>query len=87
MGGRPTPRRPTGRQPPPTQHRRAASNRAEVSWVCTNDRNEQTQERARTTETETQGVVSAAARERNQITGFNLTGYQGAGSDCSPTSS
>jgi hypothetical protein len=49
----------------------------EVSWICTNDRNEQTQERARTTTTETQGVVSSIARERNQITGFNLTGYSG----------
>lgn len=49
----------------------------EVSWTCTNDRNENTQERERTTTTTTQGVVSSIARERNQITGFNLTGYQG----------
>jgi hypothetical protein len=42
----------------------------ERSWVCTNERNENTQVRERTTTT-TQ-VVSAVARERNQITGFNL---------------
>jgi hypothetical protein len=50
----------------------------EVSWVCTNDRNENTQERERTTTTSIQGVLSSVARERNQITGFNLNGYVGA---------
>jgi hypothetical protein len=54
----------------------------EVSWICTNSNNENVQERARTTTTSVEGVVSAVARERNQITGFNLTGYLGA-----PTSS
>lgn len=49
----------------------------EVSWFCTNSNNQNTQERARTTTTSIQGVVSSVARERNQITGFNLTGYQG----------
>jgi hypothetical protein len=47
----------------------------EVSWVCTNPKNENIQERARTTTTETTGVVSAVARVKNQITGFNLSGY------------
>ncbi|MDP8932475.1 MAG: hypothetical protein M3O70_28985 [Actinomycetota bacterium] len=49
----------------------------EQSWECTNTKNEKIQERERTT-TETKsvnGVVSAVARERNQITGVNLTGY------------
>src|SRR5215204_1584872 len=49
----------------------------EVSWICTNDRNENTQERERTTTTDTSGVVSSVARERNQITGFNLNGFTG----------
>jgi hypothetical protein len=49
----------------------------EVSWVCTNSNNENLQERARTTTTSVEGVVDAVARERNQITGFNLNGYDG----------
>ncbi|HZA52459.1 MAG TPA: hypothetical protein VE549_17060, partial [Myxococcaceae bacterium] len=49
----------------------------EVSWECTNDRNERIQERSRTTTTEIQAVLSSVARERNQITGFFLTGYDG----------
>ena len=51
----------------------------EVSWICTNDRNENLQQRERTTTTEssTVGVVNAVARVRNQITGFNLNGYVG----------
>jgi hypothetical protein len=49
----------------------------EVSWECTNPNNEKVQERARTTTTSIAGVVSAVARERNQITGFDLTGYKG----------
>lgn len=49
----------------------------EVSWVCTNDRNENTQERARTTTTDVEGIVSATARVKNQITGYNLIGYSG----------
>jgi hypothetical protein len=49
---------------------------SEVSWECTNDRNENIQERERTTTTETSGVVSSIARERNQITGFNLDGFK-----------
>ena len=57
----------------------------EVSWVCTNTNNERIQERARTTTTETQGVLSAVARERNQITGFNLTGYSGTPTTSSST--
>ncbi len=50
----------------------------EVSWVCTNPRNENTQERQRTTRTSTSGVVSAVTRDnKKQVTGFNLSGYAG----------
>ena len=48
---------------------------SEVTWECTNLRNEKVQERARTTTTSVSGVVSATARVRNQITGYNLTGF------------
>jgi hypothetical protein len=57
----------------------------EQSWECTNSNNENIQERARTTTTSVQGVVSSIARERNQITGFNLTGYSGTPTESSTT--
>jgi|SRR5215217_6289752 len=57
----------------------------ETSWICTNDRNENTQERERTTTTDTTGVVSSVARERNQITGFNLMGFEGTPTTTSST--
>jgi hypothetical protein len=47
----------------------------EVSWVCTNSNNENTQERERTTATSVQGLLDTTARERNQVTGFYLEGY------------
>jgi hypothetical protein len=52
----------------------------EVSWICTNSNNQNTQERERTTTSTIQGVVSVVARNNNnnQITGFNLDGYSGA---------
>jgi hypothetical protein len=47
----------------------------EVSWICTNIRNERTQERERNTTTTVSAVVKSLARDgRNQITGFDLTG-------------
>lgn len=49
----------------------------EVSWICTNTNNENTQERERTTTTTVAGLVESIARERNQITGFNLLRYDG----------
>jgi hypothetical protein len=55
----------------------------EVTWECTNASNEKVQERERTTTTSTQGVVSAVARVKNQITGFNLSGYSGSSSSTS----
>lgn len=58
---------------------------SEVSWVCTNANNENTQERARTTTTDTTGVLSSVARERNQITGFNLVGFAPGGTTTEST--
>lgn len=53
----------------------------EVSWVCRNAKNEQIQERERTTATTTtsSAVVSAALRDNRtkQVTGFNLIGNAG----------
>lgn len=50
----------------------------ERSWTCTNSNNQNEQVRERSTTTTTQGVVANVARVKNQITGFNLTGYSGA---------
>ena len=55
---------------------------SESSWTChkfagQGGTNEIIQERSRTTTTSTQGVIAHAVRERNQITGFYLTGYLG----------
>jgi hypothetical protein len=49
----------------------------EVSWECTNANNDNVQERERTTTTSVQGVLESTARERNQVTGFILQGYDG----------
>jgi hypothetical protein len=59
------------------QFRYVSTDVTEVTWECTNIRNETIQYRERTTTTDTQSVVDNIARERNQITGFNLTGYNG----------
>ena len=56
---------------------------SEVSWECTNANNEKVQERERTTTTSIQGVVSSVARVKNQITGYNLTGWNGTVSETS----
>jgi hypothetical protein len=58
---------------------------SEVSWICTNTNNENTQERARTTTTSIEGLVDSIARERNQITGFILEGYAGSPTESSET--
>jgi hypothetical protein len=50
----------------------------ETSWVCVNERNGNEQERARTTTTKTEGIVSSIARVKNQITGYNLNGFSGS---------
>jgi hypothetical protein len=48
-----------------------------VQWTCTKD-NDNTQVRRETTRTETEGVLSSIGRLKNQITGFNLLGYDGS---------
>jgi hypothetical protein len=50
----------------------------ETTWTCKRDAGEQTQERATTITTTTQGVLSHEERFRNQITGFILDGYDGS---------
>jgi hypothetical protein len=51
----------------------------EVSWVCTNSNNDTTQERARTTTTTVSGLLDSEERDKkNQVTGFNLFGYDGS---------
>ncbi|HEX6282351.1 MAG TPA: hypothetical protein VFZ67_09005 [Nitrososphaera sp.] len=47
----------------------------ENTWTCDRDAGPQTQER--NNEVTSQQVVDTIARERNQITGFNLEGYTG----------
>lgn len=55
-----------------------ASSTTEVSWECTHTKDpDKIKERERTTTTA--GIVSHVARERNQITGFNLSGYSSTG--------
>jgi hypothetical protein len=49
----------------------------EVSWICTNTNNDNIQERERTTTTSIAGLLETVARERNQVTGFILDGYDG----------
>ena len=49
----------------------------EVTWVCTNSNNENTQERARTTTTTTAGVFTSEVRDKKQVTGFILKGFSG----------
>ncbi len=48
-----------------------------TTWTCDRDAGPQTQERENTTMKTTQGIVDSIARERNQITGFILSGYDG----------
>lgn len=47
------------------------------TWLCRHTDNPNAADQERSTTTTTEGVVSSIARERNQITGFNLTGYDG----------
>jgi opacity protein-like surface antigen len=57
---------------------------SDSEWVCTNSKNENMQERSRTTTTESSIVLTAIARDgKKQITGFNVTG---AGSSSSSSS-
>jgi hypothetical protein len=67
------------------QFRASSKEVTEVSWTCTNTNNDNIQERARTTTTTIEGVVSSVLRERNQITGFILDGYDGEPTTSSET--
>jgi len=49
----------------------------QTTWTCDRDGGSQTQERTNTLTTTTSGVASAVARVKNQVTGFNLTGFEG----------
>ena len=53
----------------------------DTDWTCSRLNNqgmEQTQERERTTTTETTGVLSSLARDgKKQLTGFNINGFTG----------
>lgn len=64
----------------------------EVTWECTKQQQngETTQEKARTTTTSTQGLVTTVARENSKgkdgaVTGFNLSGYEGGAAETSST--
>ncbi len=57
----------------------------EVTWECTNTNKENVRERARTTTTSIQGIVDSETRERNQVTGFILEGYEGTPTRTSTT--
>lgn len=50
-------------------------------WTCDRDAGPQTQER--NNEVSSQQVVTTVAREKNQVTGFNLEGYSGTPTEIS----
>jgi opacity protein-like surface antigen len=50
----------------------------ETSWVCQNPANQNLREVSTETKTLIRGTVVLVARLRNQITGFNVTGYDGS---------
>lgn len=53
----------------------AVTTTSETTWTCDRDAGPQTQERTNTSTTS--GLLTAVARVRNQVTGFNLLGYDG----------
>jgi hypothetical protein len=55
----------------------SSTEETEHTWTCDRDAGPQTQERSRTVTTTIQGIVTTVGRERNQITGFILNGYNG----------
>jgi hypothetical protein len=56
-----------------------------TTWVCGKDAGEQRQERTRQTRTTLHGLVESVARDRNQVTGFHLLGYDGEPSSSNVT--
>jgi hypothetical protein len=68
------------------QFRAVSTTVTEVTWICTNDKNENLQDRSRTTTTSIAGLVSSIGRQGpTQITGFNLLGYNGDPTESSST--
>jgi hypothetical protein len=68
------------------QFRTFAETEVEYEWVCTqyqNNGNVNTHEKASSTTTKINGVVSSVARVKNQVTGFNLTKYSAVKSESS----
>lgn len=55
----------------------ASTTETVTEWTCDRDAGPQTQERSSTVTSSTQGVVSAVARVKNQITGYTLSGFVG----------
>jgi hypothetical protein len=55
----------------------ASSYSTTTTWTCDRNAGPQTQERNNTTTTFFEGAVTVVARERNQVTGFILTGFEG----------
>ncbi|MDP2139817.1 MAG: hypothetical protein Q8L20_03300 [Gammaproteobacteria bacterium] len=58
----------------------------DYEWMCSRNTGDQTQDRSRSTTTETSGVLTSVARERNQVTGFNLSGWDEENSSSVTTS-
>jgi hypothetical protein len=56
----------------------------EVSWECTNENNERVQPRSRKKKSETHGLLSSVARVKNQVTGWNLNGWNGPSPESTP---
>jgi hypothetical protein len=54
-----------------------ASTVEEISWLCRHNTNPMAADQERSITTTTEGLVDETARERNQITGFILNGYDG----------
>jgi hypothetical protein len=47
------------------------------TWTCDRDAGPQTQERSNTTTTTTKGVLESVTRDKKQVTGFLLEGFDG----------
>jgi hypothetical protein len=57
----------------------------ETTWDCINDNNGRENERSRSVSTKIRGVVSATAWEKNQVTGYILSGYVDGGNENTST--
>jgi hypothetical protein len=59
----------------------------EVSWECTNEKNEKIQEREQTTTISLQGLLTTVTRDNKsgKVTGFKLEGYDGLSTSTTST--